>query len=482
MVPYDEGEAFRRAIQSLSGAPHYGERGYGERWLEWRGDKSEVVDESEALSLAIQGIYADVNAEPGTTARATHEASDWDLEPVGSCPRLHHGGASARDLSSNDSADLDDSCSEQSFESDLPAAGGVPDAFVRSADRGLTRMKSSGSLVDLASATAFADGGKRWTKGMGRSSSCCTLMELGEGPMEEPAAAALESPGMRKVVSLDSMVLENIGLSEIDVELASAAYGVNRLPPELPDIPTPSIRAIAYLCALRPAAVAMSAVALAVPTIMRGTGSKTRFIAASVLGLSAATAAAAHFLERYVEAFDLLREHVRLAQYALHRVRKGEEEEELSLVTREGEQQWVASTALVPGDVLHLQEGRVPADCQLISACDLKIVSPVAKLLAKLPLRDSILMAKDGTSFISHAWWSAGGAGGGSGGAMEPIPKTEALSGVGAVALGTSIVKGGKATAIVKRIGTKIGVYLLLSRLSSLSLFEMLLLYPLGRV
>jgi len=473
MGPYEG-----KALAFLSGAPRH-----GEWWQPWSGAKSEVVDESEALSLAIQGIYADVDAEPGGSAAAlaAHEACGWQLEPAG--PASHPGGASARDMSFMDSADFEDSWSEQSFESEPAAVGGVPEAFVRAADCGLTRMRSNGSLVDLAAATAFGDGVKRCargeTTGMGRSSSCCTLMELGEGPTEEPAAAALESPGgVRKVVSLDSMVPENIGLSESDVEWASATYGANRLPPELPDIPTPSIRVIAYLCALRPAATATSAVALAVPTMIRGTGSKTWVMAAAVLGFSAVTVAAAHLLERYVAAFDRLREHVRLAQYALHRVRKGEEEEELSLVTREGDQRWVPCSALVPGDVLHLQEGRVPADCELISACDLKMSSPVAKVPDLI--RDTILMAKDGTCLVSNAWWSS--AGGGSGGAVGPIPKTQTLGGLGAVALGTSIVKGGKATAIVKRIGKNVGVYLLLSRLSSLSLCEMLLLNPLGRV
>ena len=52
----------------------------------------------------------------------------------------------------------------------------------------------------------------------------------------------------------------------------------------------------------------------------------------------------------------------------------------------------------------------------------------------------------------------------------------------GCVALSTSIIKSGHATAIVTRTGCEWGAYVLLQRLSSLSLLEVLLLYPMGGV
>ena len=140
---------------------------HGEWWQPWSGAKYEVVDESEALSLAIQGIYADVDAEPGGSAAAlaAHEACGWQLEPAGPAPhpvgtsardmsfidsadfedscseQSPHGDAWARDLNSIDSADFNDSWSEQSFESEPAAVGAVPEASVRAADCRLARMR-----------------------------------------------------------------------------------------------------------------------------------------------------------------------------------------------------------------------------------------------------------------------------------------------------------------------------------------------------
>ena len=480
MIPH-EADSFCRALQSFAEGARY-------HMVPSRlGDKSEVADESEALSLAIQGIYADVDAEPGAAGLA-HEVACWQLEPAGPCFQNPHGGASP--LSSNED---DDSFSENSFEDDdLLTPISAPAVRPRG---GLQRMRSTDSLVDLAASPVSQrsvrcdedmdkHGAKgAFARGIGRrSSSCCTLMELGEEQTEH-AAASEPQAGMKKVVSLDSMILTNMGLCDSEVAAASSVYGANRLPRDLPDIPTPTMRAIAYLCALRPVAVGagvLSSLRMLAPALLHSQGRTPRLISAAVLGLSAAAFGTARLLEHYVSAFDRLREHVRLAQYALHRVRRGEEEEELSLVTREGTQKWIPCSDLVPGDVVHLQEGRVPADCQLISACDLRMTSPIAKL----PIRNSILLSKDGSCVVSKSWWSTGE----EGGEEARSQKSDAHSALGiveggqGVALGTSIVKSGKATAIVTRIGKSVGVYLLLSRLSSLSLLEMLMLYPCGGV
>jgi hypothetical protein len=143
------------------------------------------------------------------------------------------------------------------------------------------------------------------------------------------------------------------GLAVSEVEVALRTYGANQLREPLPDLPAAKFRAIAYVLSLRPAAYATGALAVAhlglrdlVPAaflVQRGILPHARLLprssfaaGAAALCISAAILGGCHFLERYVAAFDRFHEHVRLAQYALHRKRKGVEEEEHCLVTRQG--------------------------------------------------------------------------------------------------------------------------------------------------
>ena len=58
----------------------------------------------------------------------------------------------------------------------------------------------------------------------------------------------------------------------------------------------------------------------------------------------------------------------------------------------------------------------------------------------------------------------------------------DTASKLGDSALATSIIKAGKATAIVTRTGKEWCAYVLLAKLSSMSLLQVLMLYPLGGV
>jgi len=271
------------------------------------------------------------------------------------------------------------------------------------------------------------------------------------------------------------------GLRASEVVVAQRVYGANQLPSNLPDVPLATCRAIAYVFALRPAALIAGTLASShlawgiVPLVLESAAHRpprALLMAAAMLGLSASVVGTSRFLEHYLSAFDRLREHVRLAQYALHRVRKGEEEEEFALVRREGVKAWVPCSALVPGDVIHLEEGRVPADCKLIEADNLKISCPIAEV----PFQSNV------PRVFSTAWWSCGKS---AAAQVERcrLPNAHALGtheDLEQIALSTSIVTSGKAIAIVTRTGKCSVAYLLLSRLSSLSLLEVVALYFMG--
>ena len=271
------------------------------------------------------------------------------------------------------------------------------------------------------------------------------------------------------------------GLRASEVVVAQRVYGANQLPSNLPDVPLATCRAIAYVFALRPAALIAGTLASShlawgiVPLVLESAAHRpprALLMAAATLGLSASVVGTIRFLEHYLSAFDRLREHVRLAQYALHRVRKGEEEEEFALVRREGVKAWVPCSALVPGDVIHLEEGRVPADCKLIEADNLKISCPIAEV----PFQSNV------PRVFSTAWWSCGKS---AAAQVERcrLPNAHALGtheDLEQIALSTSIVTSGKAIAIVTRTGKCSVAYLLLSRLSSLSLLEVVALYFMG--
>ena len=296
------------------------------------------------------------------------------------------------------------------------------------------------------------------------------------------------------------------GLSASEVESARKIYGDNCLPAKLPDLPVDTFRGIAYICAFRVPAYTIGALAAASlghhawAAAVVGRGARavpgTVLVSAAALGVSSFVAGSARFLEQYISAFDRLREHVQLAQYALGRVRapvsksgsRGEGrssdslfEEELALVTRDGSQRWVQCSTLVPGDIVHLEEGRVPADCNLLTVNGLKVTCPIAKL----PINDSA------PALFSTLWWlndlrlfslltkprERG----------KQLPNAETAypkvgEEAGDSALATSIIKAGKATAIVTRTGKEWCAYVLLAKLSSMSLLQVLMLYPLGGV
>ncbi len=453
-----------------------------------------VADESEEFMLAIRGRYSPVTSGSETSLDELEWGDDvYNDEEEELAPLLD----------------------------DEPAVRGV-----RVAGMGMPRRSSCQSLVDLQDAAAQSGSPVL----MRRSSSCQALVApavgvfaarrsrqrsfsnegvglLGppslESLLEPPADEAVEGgadgvllpshsyayldaevadgadfdPGVLEPIHASRARSSSYGLAASEVEVARRTYGANQLPAVLPDMPAETFRAIAYVLSLRPAAYAAATLAsthLVVRDLLaplsRLSPRSSAFVGVAALGVSAAIIGGSRFLERYVRAFDRLHEHVRLAQYALHRQFKDVEEEALCLVTREGARRWVPCSALVPGDILHLEEGRVPTDCMLLSTAGLNVACP----LAKLPFQSAA------PRFLSTAWWR--GQGSGEAVLKRKIRLFKSESDAEGVALATSIVKSGKATAVVTRTGQSSFAYQLLSRLSSLSLAEVLMLYVMGGV
>lgn len=293
------------------------------------------------------------------------------------------------------------------------------------------------------------------------------------------------------------VMIQTYGLTAEEHAKAARTYGANQLPASLPDVHSATISSFAYIVALRPAAMATGTLSLAhlavgifFPNLLQAAACRPRTLGmtGAILAVSAAVIGTGRFLERYVSAFDRLREHIRLYAYALA-LGGGHEEEELAQVTRSGVQCWVPCTSLVPGDVIHLQQGRVPADSMLVQASNLEISCPLGIA--------GIWHRREHPGRVSPVWngWRSLGMGAIAAAQDKlhtrlsvhtehtPSASYTALgSGMKTDALATSIVLRGKATAIVTRTGADGGAFNLLLRMSSLSLVEVLLLMCMGGV
>ena len=452
-----------------------------------------VADESEEFMLAIRGRYSPVPSGSETSSDELEWGEDVYNDEEEEEPAPLRGDKRAERGVRVAGMGMPRRGSCQSLVD-------LEDAAAQSAKPGLMRRSASCQALVAPAAGVFAARRSRQrsfsNEGVGAQGPP-SLESLLEPPSDEAAegggAGLLSShsyayldaevadgadfdPGVLEPMHASRARCSSYGLAASEVEVARRTYGANQLPAALPDMPAATFRAIAYVLSLRPAAYAAATLAsthLVVRDLLaplsRLSPSSSAVVGVAALGVSAAIIGGSRFLERYVRAFDRLHEHVRLAQYALHRQFKGVAEEALCLVTREGARRWVPCSELVPGDILHLEEGRVPTDCMLLSTADLHVACP----LAKLPFQSAT------PRFLSTAWWREGG-----GGTVlqRKIRLVKSESDEEGVALATSIVKSGKATAVVIRTGQSSLAYQLLSRLSSLSLADVLMLYVMGGV
>jgi hypothetical protein len=395
-------------------------------------ESKHVADESDSFRLAIQAFYADAFATPDLTSSEEDEdgSEEDDLLELDSCGRREQAPA----------ASLPGSLVKRNSSWNLAAAetGDYPGQIAtRGVGGGVRRSVSARSLamspfasvaprraiscenlsVESASHRPSQSYSARASQSYSARSSQSSAAFAGHavglgGENDERGAAAHRCGGPWEVDQFYALKAainayfgdvetinapahkrsydkaEKGGLSGAEYAAAMHTHGANHLPAELPHVQATTCRAAACVRRLRPAAMVTAALAagyLAAGSLLQyaleSTVRKPRWIVLSTaaLGVSVSIVSTSRLLERYMSAFDRLREHVRLYQYALHRFWKGEEEEELVSVTRAGVQSWVPCSSLVPGDVLHLSEGRVPADCMLVSACNLK--SPRARSL-----------------------------------------------------------------------------------------------------
>lgn len=241
------------------------------------------------------------------------------------------------------------------------------------------------------------------------------------------------------------------GLSASAHARACAQNDRNELPASLPTLSPALVFTAAILRAIRPAALAAG--------LFAGTQlGKVRENPAVLreLCLSGALLSLGFVLDRFQEAFDGLREHV--AESSLEQIRVW--------TTRSAKNILVRSSDLVPGDIVHLQKGLVPADCRVLESLSLCIdnsflpprgpkAHSLVRILGVLPFNDFI-----------H------------GHAVTEVADDENSSVLDAqcMAFATGFVTSGTGTAVVTRTGKSAAVCRLLSRLSSFSPLDVLLL------
>ena len=238
----------------------------------------------------------------------------------------------------------------------------------------------------------------------------------------------------------------SLGLSTSAHQALSGKCNSNKLPASLPELAPATLAAAGLLRLLRPAVLTAGALA--------GTQcskASHRPFAMVAVGLCVAVLGASSVLDRFVVAVEQLRRHLLAAVPACLA-----EAEKTVLATRGGVQMMVERSSLVHGDVVHLKEGRVPADCRVLQSFGLRI-------------DDSFLPHHGRKELESHSQ---------RGHAVTSRAEEEDSSVFSAncVALATSIVASGTATAVVTRTGESTAVCLLLARLSSFSIFEVLCL------
>lgn len=213
----------------------------------------------------------------------------------------------------------------------------------------------------------------------------------------------------------------------------------NSLPKSLPDVAPVIVDSAHFLRSLRPLAFVMGVGASVGTQLWRV---REKSVIGVVIGLSAAAIiSASSTMDRFLLHFDRLRTHV---------LTQRRNSDTKCVVTRQGVQKMVSQSCLIPGDIIHLTEGRVPADCRILESCDLRIDS----------------------SFLPHRNTQEG-----RGHLVTAVAERENSSVLEAncVALATSLVTGGSATAVVARTADDTAVCLLVARLASLSPLQVLL-------
>jgi len=184
------------------------------------------------------------------------------------------------------------------------------------------------------------------------------------------------------------------------------------------------------------------------------------------LGLSFSLLAVSSVVERFLLAFNRLREHVLSVQYSL-------QQEAMFLTTRRGTQSFVHATNLLPGDIVHLKEGPVPADCRVLEATGLLVddsFMPHRRMTASEHIVSAATRALDINPKDTCGRICLQGR------TVTAAADEEGSSVLDAncVALAATFVRHGTATAVVTRTGDRTAVCCLLSRLSSFSLLQVL--------
>ena len=249
----------------------------------------------------------------------------------------------------------------------------------------------------------------------------------------------------------------SLGLSTSAHQALSGKCDSNKLPASLPELAPATLAAVGLLRLLRPAVLTAGALA--------GTQcskASHRPFAMVAIGLCVAVLGASSVLDRFVVAVEQLRRHVLSAVPACLA-----EAEKTVLATRGGVQMMVERSSLVHGDVVHLKEGRVPADCRVLQSFGLRIDDSF------LPHR-GVKVSELCVSGLGL--WASSDRHRGHAVTSRAEEEDSSVLSANCVALATSRVASGTATAVVTRTGESTAVCLLLARLSSFSLFEVLCL------
>ena len=225
------------------------------------------------------------------------------------------------------------------------------------------------------------------------------------------------------------------GLSTSAHARACAQNDPNELPATLPT-PSPGLTVSAAIVrAIRPAALAVGLFAGARLCKVRGDP-----VALRTLGAAGALLGVGCVLGRFQETLRCLREHVVSSRLVAC--------QQMVLTTRSAKEVLVPSSSLVPGDIVHLQAGFVPADCRVLASSGLCI--------------DDSFLAPRGSRRRAVTEVAAD----------EQTSVLEA----GCMAFATASVISGTGRAVVTRTGNTTAVCSLLSRLSSFSPVDVLLL------
>ena len=248
------------------------------------------------------------------------------------------------------------------------------------------------------------------------------------------------------------------GLSDREIEEDSRE--ANKFPSSLPDAKPALVMSAVFLRSTCPALLLGALAGLQWQTARN---TKVLF---GVLGLSLSLLAVSSVVERFLLAFNRLCEHVLSVQYSL-------QQEAMFLTTRRGTQSFVLATNLLPGDIVHLKEGPVPADCRVLESTGLLVddsFMPHRRMTASEHIVSAATRALDMNP--KDTWGRI---------CLQGRTVTAAADEEGSsvldancVALAATFVRHGSATAVVTRTGDRTAVCSLLARLSSFSLLQVL--------